>query len=222
VGIDADQKFRSAVAAMGTRAGDRTLFAGTSTGGPALAAAEDILAALDAEVSGALTAAAVEAAVTAWFDAPGGYAALAYRGGPPMAPFAVAQGETVALAVTAADPAVRDTLKGLALGALLQRGALSAAPAERAALAMAAGTALMESQAARTDMAARIGTAEQGIAAVEGRNAAEASALGIARAGLLGADPFETATALADAQTRIEALYAVTARLSRLSLVDYL
>ena len=54
------------------------------------------------------------------------------------------------------------------------------------------------------------------------RNAAEASALQIARNGLVAADPYDTATAIQAVQTQIETLYTLTARLSRLSLTDYL
>ena len=46
--------------------------------------------------------------------------------------------------------------------------------------------------------------------------------LGLATARLASADPYEAATALTDAEARLEKLYALTARLSRLSLMDYL
>jgi len=35
-------------------------------------------------------------------------------------------------------------------------------------------------------------------------------------------DPYEATSALTDAQTKLEALYTVTARLARFSLVDFL
>jgi flagellar hook-associated protein 3 FlgL len=46
--------------------------------------------------------------------------------------------------------------------------------------------------------------------------------LEIARADLVAIDPFEAATRMEAAQTQLETLYSVTARLSRLSLVDFL
>ena len=42
------------------------------------------------------------------------------------------------------------------------------------------------------------------------------------RRGIVAADPFETANALEAAKTQLETLYALTARLSRLNLADYL
>jgi len=186
VGIDASQKFRSAVALFGTRMGDRAIFAGVETTGAALADADTILSALDTAVAGLTTAADVEAAVTAWFEDPLGYATQAYLGGTPLAPVSVAPGETADISVTAADPTIRDTLKGLALAALLDRNVLAGDTTGRAALAKLSATTLMETATARSDVAARIGSAEERIAEATSRNSAELLALKIARSGILG------------------------------------
>ena len=67
-----------------------------------------------------------------------------------------------------------------------------------------------------------LGYAEARIEDSKVRQEAEASSLEIARNTLLGVDPFDVATRLTDAQQRLESLYAVTARLSRLTLSDFL
>ena len=54
------------------------------------------------------------------------------------------------------------------------------------------------------------------------RLSAERTSYEIARTGLLEADPYETASRLEDVQFQLEALYAVTARMARLSLTSYL
>jgi flagellar hook-associated protein 3 FlgL len=222
VGIDAAQKFRSTIALFNTRMGDRAVFAGVETTGTALASAETILAALDAAVAGAVTADEVNTRVTAWFEDPAGFRTLGYTGGAPLAPIPVAPGETAEITVTAADPTIRDTLKGMALAAMLDRGVLAANVTERAALAKRAATTLMETGTARSDVVARIGSAEERIDEAASRNSAESLALTIARSDILSIDPFEATSALTDAQTKLEALYSVTARLSRFSLVDFL
>ncbi len=219
---DAADRFDSAVSALNTRVGDRTLFAGTAADRPALAPAEQILAALETLTTGLATAAEVEAAVVQWFGDPAGFAAVAYRGGDPLAPLAVSPEDSVTFDVTAGDPAFRDTLQGFALAALIDRGAGPALPSEQAALARRAGEMLLQGSADRADLAARIGTVEGRIETARQRNTAETSALEIARAALLSADPYETATRLEAAQGQLEALYAVTARLSRLSLLEFL
>ena len=44
----------------------------------------------------------------------------------------------------------------------------------------------------------------------------------MARGGMVGVDGYDTATALQETQARLETLYTLTARLSRLKLADYL
>ncbi len=222
VGIDAGQKFASAVALFGTRLGDRAIFAGVETTGAALAPAATILSALETAVAGATTAADVETAVSAWFLDPDGYATTAYLGGAPLTPVPVAPGEVAEISVTAADPTIRDTLKGLALAALLDRNVLAGDMTERAALAKRAAASLMQTATNRSDLAARVGSAEERVAEAASRNGAEVLALKIARSDILGVDPYEATSALTDAQTKLEALYSVTARLARFSLVDFL
>ena len=54
------------------------------------------------------------------------------------------------------------------------------------------------------------------------RNAAEALSLSLIRSDMLAADPYDTATALTETEASLQNLYALTSRLSRLSLTDYL
>ena len=54
------------------------------------------------------------------------------------------------------------------------------------------------------------------------RNGAQQTALSLARSNLVAADPYETASALTQTEGNLQTLYALTARLSRLSLTDYL
>jgi flagellar hook-associated protein 3 FlgL len=124
--------------------------------------------------------------------------------------------------VTAADPDLRDVLTGYALAALVAEGTLAAAPEERAALVREAGIRIMSGDAALARAGARIGGAEAALEDAEAARAAERTALEQARDALKGADPYRTATALTAAQTQLETLYALTARLSGLSLAEYL
>lgn len=222
VAADALGRFHSAVAVLNNRAGDRTLFGGQATDRAALLDSESFLTLLDGVVAGATTADDAAAALDAWFADPTGFATQAYTGGPAFDPLAIAPGETVQITVTAADPALRDTLKALAMAALLDRGSLGSSATERAALARKAGEALMAAQPLRADLSAGLGVVENRIAAAQSRNSAETTALQLARARITAADPLETASRLQETQTQLETIYALTARLSRLSLTDYL
>jgi len=223
LGGAAAQGFGAAVAALNVRLADRTLLAGAATGGPALAPAGDILAALATAAAGETTAAGVADAVAAWFAAPaGGFADTGYLGGAAGGPVPVAPGETVALDVTAADPAVAATLQGLALAALLERGILAGDAAGRATLAGKAGAAILAADSPLVALRARLGEDEARIEAAAVRGAAAATALEVAASDLAAADPYRAASRLAEAEGQLEALYLVTARLARLSLTEYL
>jgi flagellar hook-associated protein 3 FlgL len=219
---EARQNLDTAVALYNTDLGGRALFAGVATDGNAVIDVEALLASLDAEILGATTATDVEARITAWFDGPAGYAASGYLGGSAMAPLAVAPSETANLDFTAADPGIRDTLKGLAMAAMLGRGALAGDPSARADLARRSGENLINSQTSRTNMAARLGNVEGQVEAASVRNSSETSALGIARNGITAIDPYETASRLEATRQQLEMLYTLTARISRLSLVDFI
>ena len=222
VSQDAVAQFRTAVATLNTTVGDRSLFSGTDTRSPALAPADDILNAVVAVAAGAADATAAEAAIGAWFSDPAGFATIGYTGGRRLDPLMIASGETVAADATADDPALRDTLKALAMAAVLDRGVLAGDADQRARLARRAGEALLESETGRTTLAARIGTAQERISDAQIRNGAETTALTMARTKIVSVDAYEAATALTSTQTELETLYAITSRLSKLTLANFL
>ena len=221
-GADAAERFDSAISTLNTRMGDRSLFSGMATSQPALVSSETILAALDAEIVGTTTAEQAAAAVAAWFASPSGFAATAYRGAGPMSPLPISPDDEVRLDVTAMDPAIVRTIEGLALAALINRNSAPASNTERTSLARLAGERLMSGQTDRAVLAARVGTAEARIEAAMQRNDTERTALEIVRAGILSVDPYAAASELEAVQTQIETLHAITARLARLSLVDFM
>jgi flagellar hook-associated protein 3 FlgL len=215
-------QFQTFVAALNQRVADRSVFAGTASDVAALAPPADIVAAARAAVGAASGPADFEALLDGWLADPAGFAAAAYRGGPPAPPLPVAAGEVVAADATALDPALRQTAKGLLMGALLDGGAFAGDPATRAHLARRAGEVLAASAADRAELAGRLGQAEARIAEAQSRHQSERAALEIARGGLVAADPYDTATALQETEARLERIFTLTARLSRLSLAERL
>jgi flagellar hook-associated protein 3 FlgL len=223
VGRDAAQQFEAAVARLNVQAAGRSVFAGTATDGPALLSGARILDELDIVVAGAATATDVAAALDTWFGPGGGFETVAYVGGAsPLRPFRVSETESVDFAATALAPEVRETLRATAMSALLDRGILAAAPSERAALAGASGEALISAKDRLVSLRAAVGDSEAAIERARTRNAAERAASDLARAALVESDPFRAATELQAVQVQLETLYTVTARLSRLSLAEFL
>lgn len=216
----AEDAFRGTVGILNTRVAGQTLFAGNAVNGPALADAETILSALQDATGEQMTAAGLSDAIDRWFASD--FGTVAYVGGADRAPVAVGEGDLVDASATASNAALVDTLKGLAMGALLSRGALADQPEERQAMAHKSGEVLVSADAARVVLAARIGGAEGRLADIQTRNTAQIAALDMARTQTLAVDPYESAVRLEAAQTQVETLYSVTARLSKMSLADFL
>ncbi|VDC21870.1 flagellin [Pseudogemmobacter humi] len=212
--------FETVIAALNTRVSERPVFGGVNSAVAPLPDAQSILGALETAIAGVATPEDISAAVDSWF-AGAGYEAL-YTGGAPVGGIAVAAGETASLPFTALDPAIRETLAGFAKVALLDRGLLAGDHAARAAFALGAGVDLQSSSDARAVLAGRIGTTEEQLSRAQARNSAEKSALTLARTALIEADPYEATVRLEDLESRLDAFYTITARLSRLSLTEYL
>ena len=220
----AHSALKSAISTLNTRFGDRTLFAGMATNAQAVTDSDTLLQALETAISsaGANDVASVESAVDAWFASPGGYGATGYLGADPLDPVPVSNGETAALTVTANDPALQETLKGLAIAALVDRGIFPGQHGLRKDLAQRAGERLLASETDRAHLAASVGSVQAQIETAQTRNSSETTALSIARAGLLEIDSYDAATRLQDAETQLQLIYTLTSRMSRLSLADYL
>ena len=137
-------------------------------------------------------------------------------------PIAISTEDKLDLAITAADPALQNTIKSLALVALIDRKTVVTDLKTGALLAQIAGTSLLQNHTDRALLAGRLGLAQARIDQTQTRNSAEESALLLARSDLFAVDPYEAATRMEATQTQLETLYSVTARLSRLSLVDFL
>ncbi|WP_281981085.1 flagellin [Thalassorhabdomicrobium marinisediminis] len=220
----AEDGFTATVQMLNSRSGDRSMFAGRDLGSNALAPAEDMLAALRGATAGLSDAPSVEAAVAAWFDAPGGgFETTGYLAdaGAPLTR-AIDGTQSVEIAARADDQALRDTMKAFALGALAADPALGISTADRQALQRSAGEGLLTVATPLAHLQTQIGYAEGRVEEASVRIAAQQSSFGIARNDLVSADPFETATRLQEVQQQLDTHYTLTARLSRLTLTEYL
>jgi len=222
VARSAHEALDAVIGVLNARVGDTAVFGGVEIGRAPLADADVLMNALVPLMSGANTVAEVEARMQAWFDDPAGFEAQVYQGGAAQAGVAVGPGDLVAPAVTAADAAVRETLAGFALAALVDRGVLAGDDAGQSGLVRRSAERLMGNAGDRAMLAARLGTIEARLDRAQARNGAEVAALEIARSGLVAADPFRTASELELTRVQLETLYTLTARLSGLSLAGYL
>lgn len=222
LGTEAAQRLDAALSQLNTRVGARALFAGQETDATPLASRDALMTALDGVIAGALSSGDIETALDDWFADPGGFAATMYQGGAALGPVPIGRDQSASLDITAEDPALIEVIKGLSMAALLSRGVLSGSDTARADLAKRAGVSLAANQTALAELQARLGTTEATISAATVQNDTEKSALELARMGLRAADPYETAARLQEAQSQLETLYSITARMSRLSLTSFL
>lgn len=224
VSADARSQMASMVSSLNTNVAGRTLFSGVDVDSAALASSEDMLTSLRAAVAGQVTLSGIRTAVDVWFDTPGGsFETLAYMGATQaMSPIQLGEGESVNLDIRADDQVFRDMFKQTAIAALASDPTLGYTALMKGDLLLGAGEQLLTSQNGITKIRADLGFTEARIDESVTRIAAEKTSLEYARGELLGVDPYETATKLETVQFQLESLYAVTVRLSRLSLVDFL
>ncbi len=214
------QEMGTVVSMLNAQVAGRSLFAGIATDGPAVMDRDAILATLQSEIAlaGATTATDVETVVSNWFAAGSAYLGSATE----LAPYRLAPGDTMAPPPTAADPALQDLLKGMAMMALLSQGLMAGDDAERFELTQTAASTMLAAQPSFFDLRAAVGIGEAQIEKAEVRLTNERVSLQRALSDLIAVDPYEAAVKLEETQSRLEALFAITARLSRLSLSDYL
>lgn len=212
------------LAGLNRNIGGRFLFSGTANDTPAVAGLEDMLADLRLVLSGQSTAADIGTALDNWFDsAGGGFETSGYLGATDDAsPIRIGDGESVALDVRGDDPVFRALLKSVAKAALATDDTLALAAEVQTELLSQAGRELLGHQQGLVELRAGLGAKEARIEEVSTRNAAERTALSMMRVDLVGADSFEAASRYENIRAQLESLYAITARSSQLSLVDFL
>ena len=211
------------ISALNVQMGGRSLFAGDNVSASPLAQAEDFLTAIQTAVAGAASAADVTTALDAFFDPGGGFETLVYQGGSTArSAYQLGEGESVSLDLRADDPALRAAFKQVAIVTILDDPGVTLSSGDQFALIADVGIALLSNQSQITNIRADLGFAEGRIDRAATRLAAEMASLSLVQNELLAIDPFETASDLESVQTRLETLYAITSRMSRLNLVNYL
>ena len=222
-GHDARAAMDAMVGGLNMEIAGRHMFGGTATDRAPLADAETILDALKVAVAGAGTPDEIQLAARDWFDDPAGYKNSAYFGSDEaLAPIALSQDTSVTLDVTVMDSELRDMLRLTAVAALAADPALGLDAQAQKELFNTVGVELIGARDNVISLQAEVGSSQERIDQIATRHAAEKTSLDYAKSTLLGVDPYEAATKLEEVQFQLQSLYAVTARMSQLSLLNYL
>jgi len=220
---DARGALDSVISALNTSAAGRHLFSGVAVDTAPLPPAEDLLAGLRAAMAPALSPSDALAAADSFFDPGGGFETLIYQGATDsLAPVQLGAGESADIDLRADHAALRDTMKTIAVAALVDDPGLSLTTTGRRGLFGDLLNGLLTAKDAQVAVQADLGFAEERIARAHTRIEAEMTTLRMARNELLAADPYEAATEMEAVQLQLETLYTVTARSSRLNLVNFL
>jgi len=133
----------------------------------------------------------------------------------------ISETQTISISARVDDPAIKEVLKGSALAALA-----SEIPAldrdSKMMLLQEAGKKLFDASSDLVAVQARVGFTEMLVSDAIAQNVSQETSLSILRNELIGADPFEAASKLQAVQLQLETHFAVTARMSQLSLLRYI
>lgn len=224
VGGNAQLEFKTLVNLLNSRDGDRALLAGRTVDETAVASSDEMMADIRLAIGGAMEAEVISAAVDDWFNDPaGGFATVGYTGdgGAPLSR-KISETEIINLEARADAAAFRDLLGAVAKAAVTQERAETMEKSQRAKLLRVSAEELFSAGSPLSHLRAQIGADEQAIETARANQSAQLASFSITRNDLVSADPFETATLLQDLQRQLEMQFASTARLSQLSLVNYL
>ncbi len=218
---EARSRLQAVFSSLNIRLAGQSLFAGDASDRPALSDFDRLLADVEALYAAASNPDDLAAALDGYFDDPSGrFRTTIYSGGLGDAPdIEIDKGERLRFTLRADDASIRDLIRGLSVIAV--SGAAPASSLRDGALAAAAGAALNGAEAL-TARQAEIGVSESRAAAAIEALDAEKSALTEAYNARTTNDPLEIASRLQSLESQLGAAYAVTARLSQLTLANFL
>lgn len=223
LGIEMRGRLSSAISALNTQFGGRSIFAGAATDLPALSDADTLMADVEAAVAGSTSIAEIEAALDTFFGPGGAFETTHYLGSTTsIAPIDVGGGIEVGFSARADGPETRSLLKGFAMGALVGQDMFGFDARRDGLLAARAAELTINAQTQMTGLRATIGGGQQRIEEASAAIATETVSFRLSQEDLAGVDPYQVAIELSSTEARLEAIYTVTARLAGLSLTSWL
>ena len=211
------------ISSLNSQVAGRSLFSGSDTQTSSYASPKDILLAFSSEVSGLTTADEIVAAADVWFAPGGGYDTQAYTGSlVPLDGFASSQTDVVAPTLSGDHDNLRELVKLHVLSAAMADGSTPLIEAEKSVLFKVVGERMVNLDRNLVVTESQIGGLQKHVDNLLAQNSAEKYSLLTARKDLIGVDTSETVMRLTEVEAQLQSLYVVTAKVSRLSLTEYL
>lgn len=224
IASDAIHALGAVVASINSRYGRHSVFAGAAVDRKAIGSAEEILSDVSAIVAGSVDIASAISAIDEYFyNAGDGFELNVYLGSVDGAPpLRDENGGKIHYAVTADDTGIRGALRALSIAVVASDPSNFAGASDQIDLLREAGISAISAASDIIKLKETLGFAEGRIEGEKARTLAMRNVFDLERAAIISADPYETAVKFEALQVQLQTIYTITARLSGLSLTNYL
>jgi len=137
-------------------------------------------------------------------------------------PFRSGNGNSIDYAQRADSVGIRNAIRALAISAVASDAPNFLGTSDQVALLQEAGNSAISATSDITILRETLGFAEGRIEKAEARNHSMKSIFELERSSMISTDPYETATKFEALQVQLQTIYTITARLSNLSLTNFL
>jgi flagellar hook-associated protein 3 FlgL len=224
IASDARHALGAVVTSLNVRYGRHSIFAGAALDQQAVAPTEVIISDITAIVAGAADSTVALIAIDDYFFSPaGGFETNIFLGatqdGPP---FRDENGEIIEYAQRADSFGIRNAIRALTIAVVASDAPNFMNTPDQVDLLREAGNSAISATGDITTLRETLGFAEGRIENAEARNQSMSGVFELERAAIISADPYETATKFEALQVQLQTIYTITARLSNLSLMNFL
>jgi flagellar hook-associated protein 3 FlgL len=224
IAADARHALGAVVVSINSRYGRHSIFAGAAVDQQAIGSAEEILNDVSVIVASSVDSASAILAIDDYFyNAGGGFETNIFRGSSQDAPpLHDENGVDVQYGIRADEPEIRNVLRALAIAAVASEAPNFLGTTDQIDLLREAGMSTIAATGSVIVLRETLGFAEGRIEGVRARTQAMHNILELERFAIVSADPYETATKFEALNVQLQTIYTITARLSGLSLINYL
>jgi len=221
---EAEANLRSSISALSVKHGSRNLLSGNATDSAPYAGADALLEDVRNIITTAGGPADIRAALDTYFEDPaGGFQTNIYTGGTAAAPPSrLGNNEQIDIDIRGDDTAIKNALRGLAVLATAQDSSFDVGTEEFSEIFQDGISAAAISTGGLISLESNLGVVSETLAKANTRNNFESLSLTAAYQTITGRDQFEAAAELKQLEVQLESSYIITARLSDLSLTNYL
>lgn len=215
---------KSAISALSSKYAQHHLFSGAALDSPTFAGIEVLVLDIETLISTAVDLPSLISDIDNYFySAGGGFETNFYLGSSTAPPGLILPGGSTLDYSTSGDAKeIRKLFRSLALSGIAAQSSNILATQNRTELLEAGALSLISAGESLVLLQGNIGNAQAQIERVQAENSAQLAMYELERVSIIAADPFESATEFEALRGQIESVYTMTARLSGLSLANYL